>query len=150
MTAANHALTGAIIGLSLHQPVVAVPLAFSAHYLMDAIPHFGGVWPLGSRAFLRYLAVETGLCVGIVLALFVLQPSYWWLGATCAFATASPDFMWVGKFLAARSGKALKEPKHWLVRLHKDIQWFERPIGWVVEVAWAVGALSLLANIVAS
>lgn len=148
MTATNHALTGAIIGLSVHQPLVAIPLAFSAHYIMDGIPHFGGVWPKGSKAFEIYLIVEALLCFSIVAVLALTRPEYWLLGAICAFTTASPDFMWIREFLEARKGKEGKKPSYALARLHSKVQWFEKPIGLIVELAWAFATIAILANII--
>ena len=41
MTATNHALSGALIGLAVMQPILALPLAFVSHFMLDAVPHFG-------------------------------------------------------------------------------------------------------------
>lgn len=145
MTATNHALTGALIGLAIHQPVIAVPVAFISHYILDALPHSGGLIKVGSKQFRYYLLVEAALCFLIVLALYISQPSYWWLGAICAFVAASPDFMWMKNFIHQQKGGKQLKPRWWLVKLHSKVQWFEKPIGTVVELVWAVAAVSLLA-----
>ncbi len=41
MRAINHAMTGAVIGLAITAPVVAMPIAFFSHFALDALPHFG-------------------------------------------------------------------------------------------------------------
>ena len=145
MTATNHALTGALIGLSIHQPLIALPAAFASHYVLDAIPHAGGWFKKSSESFRYYLITEAILCAAIVLVLLIRQPSYWWLGAICAFVAASPDFMWIKDFIAQQKGKREIKPRLWFVKLHAKVQWFEKPIGTVVELAWAVAAVSLLA-----
>jgi hypothetical protein len=41
MTGFNHGMAGAVIALTVKQPVLAVPLAFLSHFATDMIPHFG-------------------------------------------------------------------------------------------------------------
>jgi hypothetical protein len=45
VTAPNHALTGALIGLSVANPVLALPLAFVSHLLQDTVPHYDPAEP---------------------------------------------------------------------------------------------------------
>ena len=45
MTATNHALTGAIIGLVIGEPVLAIALAFASHFICDALPPVGSQDP---------------------------------------------------------------------------------------------------------
>ena len=148
MTATNHALTGALIGLSLHQPLLAIPAAFVSHYALDALPHADGYFKVGTKSFRKYLLVEASLCALLVVILALYRPAYWWLGAICAFTAASPDFMWIKSFVAQQKGKAELKPKLWFVKLHAKVQWFARPIGIVVELAWLAGAVSLLAIVI--
>lgn len=144
MTATNHALTGALIGMSVHQPLLAVPAAFASHYVLDALPHGDGFFKLRSKTFSLYLLVEAWLCCLLVLVLAVTQPEYWWLGAICAFVATSPDFMWIKTYLRERKGFKRLKPKLWFVKLHAKVQWFAKPIGAIVELAWAIIAVSLL------
>lgn len=144
MTATNHALTGAAIGLVVGQPWLALPLALASHFVCDVIPHYGaaeGQAALKTNRFRNYLVVEAVLCGLIVLALAIMQPSHWALAATCAFAAAAPDFAWINKYRKARQGKRWSPSA--FSRWASDIQWFQRPIGAVVEVAWA-GAMLLI------
>jgi hypothetical protein len=149
MTATNHALTGALIGLIVGEPLIAAPLALVSHFVCDVIPHYGVPTQrqkeqrLKSDGFRYYLVVDSSLCVALVAALVWLRPEHWQLAILCAFLAASPDLLWINRWLKARAGK----PWHgtWFTRFAGDIQWFERPIGAVVEAAWFTGAVILLA-----
>ncbi len=151
MLAINHALTGALIGISVGEPVLALPAAFLSHYLCDALPHFGSTMPikkwLRTKTFLRLLISDAVLCIALVLALALLQPNHWLLASACAFVATVPDIFWINQFITAKRGKTWKP--NVFSRFSRDIQWFERPIGSVVELAWAVAALSVLSIFVA-
>lgn len=147
MTATNHALTGALIGLTAANPLLAVPLAFASHFVLDAIPHFGAssdetAW-LRNKNFRLLLIGEAALCVLLVLLLAVTRPRHWLVGAVAAFAAASPDLFYIGRFRRAQEHKPLGS-RNLFLKFHAAIQWFERPIGAVVEVVWLAGALLLL------
>lgn len=145
MTATNHALTGALIGLSIGQPWLAIPAAFLSHFICDAIPHFGFKQAaLGSKLFRNVLLTDAALCVLIAVVLFIYQPSNWLLAAGCAFVATSPDLMWIKKFRQARAGKRVSYDSSVIRRFHAGIQWFEKPIGLAVEAVWAVSAVILL------
>lgn len=150
MTATNHALTGAFIGLVSGNPWLALPLAVVSHFVCDVIPHFdvpgeSAEDRMGSKAFL-YVQIILGavLCGLIVLSLAVLQPKHWLLAALCAFLAASPDLLYVPRFLHVRKTGHDNVAQFWFWQFHNDIQWFQRPIGAVVEVAWAIGMLVLI------
>lgn len=148
MTATNHALTGAIIGLVIVSPF-ALPIAFVSHFLLDAIPHFG--WPgeegdrLKGNIFRNYLLTEALICFLIVAVLSILQPTGWYIAVACAFLAASPDLFSYPRYASARAGKSWKPGRY--ASFASAIQWFERPIGAVVEVAWLIAAIFILANI---
>jgi hypothetical protein len=142
MTASNHALTGAVIALAIRQPLMVIPLAVVSHFLLDALPHFGGV-PITSRKFLFILAGDAGIAAGLLLSMFVLFQPLWWLpllGAVCAM---SPDLMWFPNFIREITGRECKKPDV-ITKWHKKIQWYERPQGMVVEVGWFILFMSLL------
>ncbi len=149
MTATNHAMTGAVIGLVVASPA-AVVLALLSHYVLDAIPHYGSAEPenkrLKSTFFRNYLIVEAGVCFLIVLILLLRQPMHWQLAAICAFAAAAPDLLSYKRYVTVRAGKVWKPSAYY--RFAHNIQWFERPIGGVVEAAWAVAMLLLLAKLI--
>lgn len=146
MTAVNHALTGTFIGLVVGQPLIALPVALASHFACDALPHFGTRLPseitLKSNSFRNYLIVEATLCFLIVLGLAVLRPQHWLLAAVCAFLAASPDLLSVNRYLKIRHGKHWKRNTY--SKFAGNIQWFERPIGAVVEAAWFAAAIIVI------
>ena len=146
MRAINHALTGAVIGVLVEEPALAVPAAFISHYICDVIPHFGTNRPekeeLNSRLFRILLLLDICLCALLVLTLAVYRPHHWALAAICAFAAASPDLFSINRYRTARRGG---QPYHnRYIRFANDIQWFEKPIGAVVEVVWFIAMVIIL------
>lgn len=147
MTATNHALTGAVIGLVIGEPLIALPAAVLSHFICDALPHYGRLGPdnitIGSRNFQNYLLTDATLCFLLVVILALTQPQHWLLAAVCAFLAAMPDFGWINKFRKARQDKPWRPNRY--SRFARDIQWFQRPIGWLVELVWFVAAIAILA-----
>lgn len=146
MRAINHALGGAVIGLSIADPVVALPLSFLSHFIVDAIPHFGvsGFDDVGGKWFNRTLLADASLCVTLVGVLAVTRPHYWVSASICAFLATSPDLMWIPNYIRVKRGKHIKPNELWLLRFHARIQWFERPIGAAVEVVWFAAGIILV------
>ena len=146
MRAINHALTGTVIGLVVKEPAVAIPIALVSHWICDAIPHYGsGIsekHAMESNAFERLLYIDTVLCFLLVLVLAILQPNHWVLASFCAFVAASPDLLSFNRWRLMRQG--LKSKLTPYGKFAKGIQWFERPIGGVVELAWAIAAVILI------
>ena len=146
MRAINHALTGAAIGFLIHEPLLAVPLAVGSHFALDALPHFGTNEPdeigLRTKFFRNFLIIDAALCGVLVLGLVILGPGHWLLAAVCAFAAASPDFLSITRYRQVLSGRPVQYGR--LTQWAQDIQWFERPIGGVVEFAWFIAALIII------
>jgi hypothetical protein len=149
MRAINHALTGAVIGFVVSDAVLAVPLALASHFVCDAIPHYDAAVQHASKAAwartkkFKYLLVsDVLLSTVLILVLALLRPEHWLLAAACAFIATAPDFLWIGRYRAALSNQSHKDSR--FSRFAADIQWFERPIGAVVEVAWFVAGTFLL------
>lgn len=144
MTATNHALTGAAIGIFIADPAVAMAAAFISHFVLDAIPHYGMAdkSSMRSKGFKLYLCSEAFLCFLIVLTLFIARPTHWWVAAICAFLAASPDFYWIRNYKAALAGKHISQDR--FSKFASRIQWFERPIGAYVEIAWFIALIVLL------
>lgn len=148
MTAVNHALTGTALGLVIGQPAVALPLAFLSHYVLDALPHFESGQrekAYSKKWFHNYLWAEFIFCVLLVGVLAITQPAFWLLAAVCAFVATAPDLMSIRRFILQKDGKTYKPGRY--VRFASKIQWFERPIGIVVEVAWALAMLAIIVPI---
>jgi len=144
--AINHALTGTLIGLTVAEPAVAVPLAFVSHYVCDMIPHYDLSLPtkqkIRSKQFHILLGMDVILCLALVLILSADRPANWILAAACAFVAAAPDFFSFGQYRNTLRSKRWKDNSY--TRFAKDIQWFERPIGGLVEVAWFIAAVLLV------
>lgn len=149
MTATNHALTGALIGLSVSSPLLAVVLAFGSHFVLDGVPHYEGAKrDVASKRFAGYLVLEALVCSGLVATLFLAHPERWLLASICAFTATSPDFMWTNSFLQAHKTHNYVPPTYALARFHAWVQWFEHPSGAIVEIVWAVMAIFLLVKLV--
>jgi hypothetical protein len=144
--AINHALTGTLIGLTIGEPAVAVSVAFISHYVCDVIPHYGSnlskTEEIRSQLFRRLLYADVILCVSLVVVLGVRQPVHWQLAIICAFLAASPDLASLNRYIQENAHKAWRRGAY--VAFSEGIQWFERPIGAVTEVAWFIGAIILL------
>lgn len=144
MLAINHALGGAIIGLSVSNPALAVPLAFVSHFVLDCVPHFDPpgdeLARIGRPAFRLQLIADATLCFLLVVFLALSKPKDWMLAAVCAFVATSPDLFWIPKFISAqRSGKLLPN-SNWFWRMHHNAQWCTGPQLWWVEALWFVSA----------
>lgn len=145
MTATNHALTGAIIGLVSGNPVIALPAALLSHYILDIIPHFGNSDDkdfIKTKFFRNLLIVDATLCVVLVMVLATLQPQYWLLAAICAFIATSPDLALISRFYHAKKNIPYYPGAY--NRFAGNIQRFEKPIGGIVEIAWACLAIAIL------
>jgi hypothetical protein len=150
VTAPNHALTGALIGLSISNPLLALPLAFLSHFLCDAIPHYDrpeqdSALRIGSKRLFYELVVIGALgCFLVVLYLTLVQPMHWVSAAVCAFLAASPDLFWMPRFFHVRkTGKDIPLTNPFL-RFHDWIQWKTGPKLIIVELIWAAVAIWLL------
>jgi hypothetical protein len=142
-------LTGAVIGLSVGNPVLALAVAFVSHFVCDLIPHHDDPSiPLGSKEESTILLVDCLGAVGVATFLFVLRPEAWFLACWCAFLATSPDLMWVPRFLCRVRTHKDKLPNNPVTRFHAWVQPFARPWGVVIEFIWATGMITLLANLV--
>jgi hypothetical protein len=149
MRAINHALTGAIIGLTVSEPLIAVPAALVSHYVLDVIPHYdlglgGNTW-LHKRSFKYLLLIDALLCAVLVLALGLAQPLGWQLAAICAFVAVAPDFASVPRYITVNKGGKWEAAGY--MKFANGIQWFQRPIGAVVEIAWLAASVYLLVRL---
>ena len=143
MTAPNHAITGALIGLSLSgNPVLVVALSFLSHFVLDAVPHYDPpgdeLARLTSRRFSVELYVQALLCAVIVVLLASSRHAHWLLAAICAFVATSPDLLWIPKFLSVRRTHRLPSKPNWFWRLHHTIQWYTGSRLLWIEAVWFV------------
>lgn len=146
MTATNHAITGAVIGLLVQDPYVALPAAFVSHFVCDAIPHFdpagdNNKW-LKSDTFKKFLTIDALLCVILVAVLAGARPAHWLIASICAFLATSPDLFWINRFIKLQNGKKWKPSL--FSKFADKIQWFTGPTGAVVELIWLVSGIFVL------
>jgi hypothetical protein len=148
MTATNHAVTGAFIGIAIANPL-AIPLAFASHFLLDALPHFG--YPgklLHSHRIKIALLIDASMLmvVSIILLLNVRDPL---LILLCMLAAILPDVISSQRYIRElRSGKRETTNIPLFGRFHSAIQWCERSWGWIPEIVWfCVISLGVVSNI---
>jgi hypothetical protein len=150
VTATNHALTGAIIGLAVGQPFIALPAAILSHFVCDALPHYGSSMPnelyFKTRKFRLLLLADACLCIILVGFLLYFHPHHWLLASVCAFFATSPDLVWIHHYLLVRADKPWHPNLY--SRFAARIQWFERPIGALVEAAWAAAGIVILSLLI--
>lgn len=142
MTAANHVMTGALIAVGVQRPLLAIPLAFASHFVVDAIPHYG----YGDIAFEHrdqqnnFLQKQFGdafftLALAFSVPYLLTDHQSPAVTSWCMFAAYFPDMIWGYQFAKAqRSGRY--RPRGWFSRFHKWVQWCERPWGIYVEAIW--------------
>lgn len=145
MTTANHALTGALIAVTIDQPYLVLPLAFASHFLLDALPHWGvdDDTKTPKQKFYAHLRYEGIGLIGILTLL--LSGVYGWnIVLLASFVAVLPDIEWPVRYLFyARVDK--QPPSTVSARMHKRIQWCERSWGGYVEIAYfALGYLLLI------
>jgi hypothetical protein len=144
VTAPNHALTGAVIGLSISNPWLALPLAFLSHFACDAIPHYDPPETdkrrlFSSRRFMyEFLVAGAALCLVLVLLLAAFRPHHWLQAAIGAFLATSPDLFWIPRFIRVlRTG--IDTPLHSpFLKFHSWVQWKTGPKLIWLEAVWFV------------
>lgn len=142
MTATSHALTGAMIATVVKKPWLAIPLAFLSHFVCDAIPHFGIVMSFGSPSMYTWLLVDGLAAVTFAIYLVKNGVSSPVLLAVCGFAAMSPDLAW---FYYGMNGQlnniTTLDP---ISRFHAIIQWYQHPVGILVELFWITSMVALI------
>jgi len=152
VTAPNHALTGALIGLTVSDPILAGSLAFLSHFVCDAIPHYDSpasgttAQHKSSRFIGEQLIGGATLCLLLVIWLAASRPHHWLLAAVCAFLAASPDLFWIPRFVHELRTGTDRPPRSWFLRFHAWVQWKTGPGLWWVETIWAAGLLVLVGD----
>lgn len=149
MTVTNHILAGSIIGFTIKEPVLAIPLAFISHFVMDMLPHFG--YP-GNKGYPEVLKHRLSYIVGVITFLstiwiiFILISNNQWFPLICGLVATSPDAAGLYNYLAYEkkgqfAGGVLKL---FHVNFHRKIQTLERPWGIYVEIAIFIFLISIL------
>lgn len=143
MTVTNHAAAGAIIGLGIDKPLLAIPLALLSHFVMDALPHFGYPGHRGFGEALKhrltyfYLYLDSA---GLAFLLSIIADQSW-LVYTTTFIAVLPDIWWVILFFGFESQyKKIRVGR--FSGFHSSIQWYERPWGLLIEILAGVGLIT--------
>ncbi len=140
MTATNHAVTGALIAAVVDKPVLALPLAFLSHFMLDALPHLGA--DTRGRKFQYTLAFDVIMASSFLLSIVLLQPPGWLLLLAGAIVAMLPDVVWAPYYFLELQGKRQPtDPLDPFSQFHSRIQWGERPWGYLVEILWFAVAL---------
>ena len=149
MTATNHAMTGAVIALAVRQPALAIPLAFASHFVLDSLPHFGIYEDDVLKRNRHWLfRTVTSIDIPLMLVLLFVAPHLaakklaWGVVLAGMLAAIAPDSVWVYRFFNEIKTQQWR-PGSRYSRFHQAIQWFEQPIGLIVEVIW-LGLMSLV------
>lgn len=157
MITTNHALARGLIALAVHQPALAIPLAFLSYFAMDVLPHFGITVQNGNvRArnnkplFKSDIRADTALVgVSFIVVTIALNGHVAWHDTlACMFAAVLPNLTWVYRFIKELKTGTLGS-KSFFSRFHKWIQWGELPWGLIVDMGWFAASLVALVRIAA-
>jgi hypothetical protein len=142
MTGTNHALTGAVIAGVIGVPILAAPVAFLSHFVLDSLPHFGEeVSPLTKFTKKVWLL---DFIVLLVFLGFLVVTSNWLLLVGALFAIL-PDFAWVYRFVfKEKLGKIKPSKMNKLNSFHSSIQNYETKEGIAVEIVWFILSSTIL------
>lgn len=151
MTATNHAITGALIASVIDKPLIALPLAFLSHFVLDALPHFGvEVGDVFKRnvtwQFRTVLISDITLTLIMFFTLLALLPQHRLLTGSCMFLATSPDLVWGYRFFRELKTGKYRPPKDLFSKFHLNIQWSETPRGALVEFIWFIAITALVFN----
>lgn len=131
MISLNHVLAGTAIGLAVKQPLLAAPLAFLSHFVLDAIPHWNYGDKPGSKLWWKIWSADA---VGSFLAILLLAlaaPEVALAVIVGGVMAEFPDVFWV---YYLKAGK----PQYWFFRFHTWIQWSETNRGLYYECGYFI------------
>src|ERR1043165_3035207 len=138
MTNLNHAATGALVAVAVHNPWVGLPAAFLSHFAIDVIPH----WDYYEKNFMMKqvaLAIDITFTLGLLLILAVTVDAPRRLIIAGGVLGISPDLMWAPFLITGKSSKTHKKtPLHLARRFHFWIQIKEFAQGLYIEIAWFI------------
>lgn len=137
-----HALTGALIGLSVEDPIIAAPLGFISHFVLDSTPHFG----LDGLDFKTPKGKVVGVldCFGALMVWLVLMwhfPIYRLVITTGIFFACLPDLLYLPDIFFNYI------PSKKLLKFHSRIQWSQTPLGTITDASWAILVIYLLSRL---
>jgi hypothetical protein len=124
------------VGAAISVPAVAIPLAFGLHFALDSLPHYDSPdKEHTSKRFLYVLFADMAVAAALLLSVAFLQPHNWLLLIACGIACASPDLMWLPRWINEIRNKPNKAMG--VVRnFHSKIQRYAKPENWWAEAIW--------------
>lgn len=152
MLITNHVLAGAVIGVTIKEPSLAIVVAFTSHFVMDMLPHFG--YP-GRKGYPEALRHKLSYIVGAVTfistlgIIFFLITKHQWFPLICGFIAASPDIVgWYNYVAYEKHGRSATGILNlFQVQFHRRIQKFERPWCIYIEIVLAIILLLIVISI---
>lgn len=98
MTATGHAVIGTLIAAKIGNPVIAIPIALSSHFLADLFPHWdtGTHWKEKSKqVFLleSFLDVALSFVVAYLMVMFLFPQTNIWYTFFIVLVAQSPDWV---------------------------------------------------------
>jgi hypothetical protein len=142
MLLTNHTLTGALIGLTVPNPIVTAPFAFASHFVLDSLPHTGFAHLSLKKGLGRILGlIDSAMALTLYLIIIGAMPQYFWAITLGVFFATLPDLFYVPEILWNKR----YDPAQ-MRHFHHIIQWAESPQAFVVDVAWAVSMLYFIFN----
>ncbi len=156
MTATAHAIVAGAIAARFPDPVVSVPLAFTSHFIMDAIPHwdFGTNWRKRNKSITGLFAIADTL-IGITVSYFIYGGKVAFIPLMAAiFASIIPDWLeapWYIFFATPKKhepGKSAGILEKFCYRVYKTENFFHTktqfPFGALTQVAATLFFLAIL------
>jgi hypothetical protein len=133
MLALNHTLFGIMIAVTVKKPELVVPLAFSSHFVLDVVPHFGNSESFGtySKKFFRVIQLDTISATTASLIAIYFWPQMIWMITLGVWSSIAPDLLWPFAKNTKKGSLAWK-----FFRFHKKIQLSETRNGIISEIAW--------------
>lgn len=153
MTGLNHATTGALIAAAIVNPILAIPLAFASHFVLDATPHFG--WDFDQDVFERNRSKELRIAVAfefplsiaaiIILPILIRPITSWWVTLLSILAAMAMDLIWVYRGIREELTKKVK-PRNKIMDFHLKLSYHHQRflIGVAWELLYFAGALTLI------
>ena len=130
MIALNHVLAGTAIGLATKNPLLAAPLAFALHYLLDALPHYdyGGKPP--SPGFWHTWIIDAIASTSVLLAVALDAPELAAAAVVGGLFAELPDVLHIYHLKAKK--------QYWFFRFHAWVQWSETKNGLFYELGYLI------------
>jgi hypothetical protein len=144
MLALNHAATATVIALVIPDPVIAIPLAFVSHFLLDALPHYSARehFGLGTKTYYVPILLDIIFTISYTFCAMDFFPHHAGLILACIVASTAPDYIWPLN-LTSFGKKYLSA----FFAFHLGIQRFESTRGIYVEAVWFSATITLLSRL---